>query len=829
MIGLGPFPARAENGADGWLRYARLSPQEKLRYASLPGEVVLLGSSAAALSARDELIRGLAGMLDKDIRANATVPPAPAIIIGTSAQFRTALPTLHLPDNLGPGGFWLSEAGVRGKDDVLIAGGDGNGALYGVFALLNRIALGETISHLNVSERPYAPFRWVDQWDNLDGTIERGYAGRSIFFENGHIRLDLSRVSAYGRLLASVGVNGCNINNVNADARLLQPDFLPELVRVGSAFRPWGVRLSISVAVDSPKVVGGMDTFDPMDPRVAAWWRKEADAIYAAIPDFGGFVVKADSEGQPGPSSYGRSPADAANVIARSLQPHGGVLFYRAFVYNHHLNWSDPKSDRARAAYDIFHPLDGLFDDNVVIQIKHGPIDFQAREPASPLFGGLQRTNIAAELQVTQEYTGQQRHLCFLIPMWKDVLDFDLRVNRQSTLAKDLIAGKTFRRPLGGLVAVVNAGLDDAWLGHPLAMANLYGYGRLAWNPETTAPEIADDWTALTFGRDERVMKIVPEMLLTSWHTYESYTGPLGMQTLTDILGSHYGPGIESSENNGWGQWHRADHDGVGMDRSIASGTGFVGQYSPPVAQIYEQPSSTPDDLLLFFHHVPYSYQLHSKKTVIQHIYDSHYEGAEKAAGYVKSWQLLRGRIDEERYQETLDRLEYQAGHSIVWRDAICEYFLKLSGIPDEKSRAGHHINRVEAEAMALDGYSVVAVVPFENGSGGKAIECATVEAKVCTARFAFAGTDDFYDVSVQYFDQNRGESLFSVFVGEKLIAEWKANLQLPAAKIGGDSSTRRRISGVRLHHGDVIRIEGRPDREEHAAIDYVEIEPQTP
>ncbi|MGH9549513.1 MAG: alpha-glucuronidase family glycosyl hydrolase, partial [Terriglobales bacterium] len=401
--------------------------------------------------------------------------------------------------------------------------------------------------------------------------------------------------------------------------------FLPQLARIADVFRPWGVRLAVSVDLSSPKAAGGLDTFDPLEPRVVEWWKRKVEKIYQQIPDFGGFVVKADSEGRAGPSSYGRTPADAANVIARALRPHGGVLFYRAFVYDHHLDWRNPKNDRARAAYDIFHPLDGKFDDNVIIQIKYGPIDFQAREPVSPLFGGLEKTNQGIELQVTQEYTGQQRHLCFLPPMWKEILDFDLRVNGGVTPVKDLVAGKTFHRPAGAFVGVVNVGMDANWLGHPLAMANLYGFGRLAWEPDLSAETIAEEWTRLTFGNDAAVVKTISGLQMASWHAYESYTGPLGAQTLTDILGSHYGPGIESSERNGWGQWHRADHEGVGMDRSMATGTGFVGQYPAAIQRLYESEKTTPDNLLLFFHHVPYTYVLRSGKTVIQHIYDSHY------------------------------------------------------------------------------------------------------------------------------------------------------------------------------------------------------------
>src|SRR3954469_6241132 len=327
------------------------------------------------------------------------------------------------------------------------------------------------------------------------------------------------------------------------------------------------------------------------------------------------------------------------------------------------MDWRDPKNDRARAAVDNFKDLDGRFDANVILQIKNGPIDFQVREPASPLFAAVERTTKAIELQITQEYLGQQRHVVFLPPMWKETLDFDTQVRgRPGTPVKSLVSG---------YVGVSNVGRAANWLGHDLALANLYGFGRLAWNPSASSADISREWTALTFGHDARVTDAVTDILLTSWRTYERYTGNLGIGTLTDIIRAHYGPGIESSERNGWGQWHRADGRGVGMDRTSATGTGFIAQYPAPVAATFESVDTTPDDLLLFMHHVPYTHVLKSGVTVIQHIYDEHYRGADEAAGFVLRWRALDGAIDRERYDSILAKLEFQAGHAIVWRDAV--------------------------------------------------------------------------------------------------------------------------------------------------------------
>ena len=647
-------------------------------------------------SARQELTQGLHQMLGRSLES--TSKPQDAFVLAKVTDLRPLAVKLQPAQELSADAFWLKASRIHGLACVIITAANDRGVLYGVFALLSKIARGQSIAALDEIQQPYAPIRWVNQWDNLDGSIERGYGGRSIFFEAGKIRADLARAAQYARLLASIGINGCTVHNVNAAPEVLEHNFIPQLARIADAFRPWGVQLSISVDLSTPTKIGAtgletggrperLQTFDPLNPQVADWWRKKFDEIYLQIPDFAGVVIKADSEGRSGPSAYGRTHADAANVIARALKPHGGVVFYRAFVYNHHLDWRNLKNDRAKAAYDNFHPLDGDFDDNVIIQIKNGPIDFQVREPVSPIFAGLRRTNEAIELQITQEYTGQQRHLCFLVPMWKEALDFDMRIDDKHTPVKDLISGRIFHRPIGGFAGVANVGMDANWLGNPLAMANLYGFGRLAWNPNLTSEQIVDEWTRLTFGDDPTVLATINDLQLNSWHVYENYTGPLGAGTLTNITGNHYDPAPESSENNGWGQWHRADHNGIGMDRTIATGTGFIAQYPPAVQKIYEPLADCPDSLLLFFHHVPYTYVLHSGKTVIQHIYDSHYAGADKAKDFIAQWKKLEGHVDEERYRDILARFEFQAQEAVKWRDTICKWIYQLSGIPDQKGR----------------------------------------------------------------------------------------------------------------------------------------------
>lgn len=816
-------PAHAEDGSRGWLRYAPpFLSQPDSPYAQMPPAVVTLDSSPIAATAQSQLQEGVRSMLHRTLRIEPQPPDYSAWILGTAAELRSALPQYH-PPQLRPEGFSVSTLTVHGHTDWLIAGADSRGILYGTFYVLSSIAQGQSFTALKGSQSPAAPIRWVNQWDNLNGTIERGYAGRSIFFDDGHVRTDLTRVGDYARLLASIGINGCTINNVNADPRLLT--MIPDVARIADLFRPWGVRISISVDIASPQKIGGLDTYDPGNPQVAAWWRDKVDQIYAAIPDFAGFVVKADSEGQPGPSRYGRTPADAANMLAAALKPHGGVVMYRAFVYNHHLDWNNPKADRARAAYDIFHPLDGQFADNVIVQIKNGPIDFQVREPVSPLFAGLRKTNTAVELEITQEYMGQARHLVYLPSQWSTYLNFDLHAENRDTPLKDIVDGQTFHRPLGGYIGVANVGLDTNWMSHPLSMANLYGFGRLAWNPNTTPETIAADWTRLTFGNDEKVVSTVSRMLLASWHIYEDYTGPLGLQTLTNITGPHYGPAPQSQENNGWGQWIRADHNGVGMDRTVATGTGFIGQYPPQVAHMYESLKTCPDDLILFMHHLPYTYRLRNGKTVIQTIYDDHYQGAEQAAGLAAQWKTLDGLIDAPRYDKTLGLLEYQAGHAVVWRDAVDRWFRKMSGIPDDQHRIDHDPNRTTASQMQLQGYTPVDVTPWETASNGQAYVCK--EPQGCSASLQVQRPAGWYTIAVQYFDYRQGVSTFDLKLNQQTLATWAADNTLPGEAPNGDTSTRYTLRGVPLRPGDVLTIEGHPNDGEPAPIDYIEITPE--
>ncbi len=564
------------------------------------------------------------------------------------------------------------------------------GVLYGVFHLLRVMGTGGSVRQLNILENPANQLRMINQWDNMDGSVERGYAGQSVFYENNQVTGSIERIQDYARLLASTGINAITINNVNVhqiESRLLT-DFLPDVTRLAGIFRSYAIKLFLSINYASTMEIGGLETADPLDSDVREWWRRAASAVYEAIPDFGGFLVKADSENRPGPFTYGRDHADGANMLAEALQPYGGIVIWRCFVYNCKQDWRDRATDRARAAYDHFQPLDGRFMDNVILQIKNGPIDFQVREPVSPLLGAMPQTNQVIEFQIAQEYTGQQRHVCYLVPQWKEILNFDTQLHGEGTTVRRIVDGSVHGNPYSGCAAVSNIGNNSNWTGHLLAQANFYGYGRLSWNPGLSADEIAGEWINLTFGfaTDQEPFQILLRILMESWEIYESYTAPLGVGYMVNP-DHHYGPNVDGYEYSMWGTYHFADCHGIGVDRTTATGTGYTSQYAQANMERYESLDSCPDDLLLFFHHVPYTHVLHSGKTVIQHIYDTHFEGTERANGLLSDWKLLKGQVDEQAYSHVEARLREQAAHSNEWRDRINTYFLRKSGIPDQHGR----------------------------------------------------------------------------------------------------------------------------------------------
>ncbi|KAI1815132.1 glycoside hydrolase family 67 protein [Poronia punctata] len=822
--------AVAEDGSQAWLRYARL-PEPVIKHADVPLRITALSKdeSSPVYTAGLELQKGLKGVLGKDAvithgKGCKSKDKHGSILVGTvEAHGEKDIPELD------EDGFWLD---TRGKN-VQILGQNEGGALYGAFEYLSMVAQGN-FTPVAYASSPSAPIRWVNQWDNMDGTIERGYAGLSIFFKDGGVVRNMTRVAEYARLLASIRVNAVVVNNVNANATLLSDANLEGLGRIADAMRPWGVQVGISLNFASPQTFGGLSTFDPLDESVISWWTDITNKIYKHVPDMAGYLVKANSEGQPGPLTYNRTLAEGANLFARAIKPHGGIVMFRAFVYDsknlREENWKD---DRANAAVDFFRDLDGHFDDNVVVQVKYGPIDFQVREPVSPLFAHLRDTASVMELQVTQEYMGQQCHLVYLPPLWKTILDFDLRVDDERALVgSDILTGKTFNKSLSGYAAVVNVGLNATWLGTHLAMSNLYAYGRLAWDPTADEVSILEDWTRLTFGLDKNVIDTITELSMESWPAYENYTGNLGMQTLTDITYNHYGPNPQSMDNNPWGQWTRVDTNGIGMDRTVSNGTGYSGQYPASVASQYEAIHSTPDDLLLWFHHVPWTHVLKTGQTVIQHVYNAHYHGAATASSFPSRWQTLAPYMDKQRFEEMLFRLEYQAGHAIVWRDNIAQFYHNVTGIQDSETRVLNHPWRIEAEDMdKLHNYKITAVNPFQAASNFHVVQT-TDNSTAAYVETKIPYPTGLYDVAVAYYDLYEGEAHYEAFINGESLGSWKGDLEhrlgyTLTRGIDAHSATRVTFKGVRIEKGDILRIETVPHGRETAPLDYVAFLPE--
>lgn len=639
-------------------------------------------------TARQELTQGIQTLLGKVQDTTISIP----LILGTISDAKLIKGQLdegELLQALQKDGYLIQSVGNGEEKKIYLIGNSDKGTLYATFHFLRLLQMGENLENIKIVENPRNEIRMINQWDNMDGSIERGYSGDSIFYENNKFTKNLDRVRDYARLLASVGINSISINNVNVfevETKLITSEFLPDVAKVADIFRLYGITTFLSINYASPIEIGGLETADPLDEEVKHWWNEKVEEIYQYIPDFGGFVVKADSEHRPGPFTYGRNHVDGANVLAEALQPYGGLVMWRCFVYNCLQDWRDRSTDRARAAYDHFIEHDGKFLPNVILQVKNGPMDFQVREPISPLFGAMEQTNQVLEVQIAQEYTGQQIDLCYLIPQWKEVLDFDTYAKGKGSEVKKIVDGSLFQNKHSGIVAVSNIGNDNNWTGHNLAQANLYGFGRLIWNPELSSEEITKEWVQLTFGHDSQVVDTVMEMLLSSWRIYENYTSPLGIGWMINP-NHHYGPNVDGYEYSVWGTYHFADRDGIGVDRTVKSGTGYAGQYFSPNSDMYESLETCPDELLLFFHHVPYTHKLKSGETVIQHIYNTHFEGYDQAVGLKEKWSTLKGKVDSEVFNNVQLRLDRQIANAREWKDQVNTYFFRKSGIPDELGR----------------------------------------------------------------------------------------------------------------------------------------------
>ncbi|QLG29015.1 alpha-glucuronidase [Halorarum halophilum] len=680
---------------DCWLRYDAVADEDRLASYRTRCANVYASTGAPELGAvRDELRRGIEGLLGREPHLWQH-PPRSAdgfLAVGTPGEMEVVADSVDVDavEALDDGGFHLRSVEWEGADCVVVTASTDRGLVYGTFHLLRHMALGRPIDDLDVSEEPTNAERIVNHWDNpFRRSVERGYAGQSIFDWE---RLpDLrERYFDYARLLASVGINGIVVNNVNtqipdreganeamgelAGWQLLESRHLEKLTGLASAFRRYGIRTYLSVNFGAPEKVGGLDTSDPNDERVAEWWAAKADEVYDLVPDFGGFLVKADSEGQPGPYNYDADHVDGANVLARALEPYGGRVWWRAFVYGSH-------EDRAVQQYDTFEPLDSEFHDNVTVQVKNGPIDFQPREPVSPVFGQMPDTGLGLELQITGEYTGQHVHACYHVPMWKEVLEFDTDPDGHGRKVKEL-----FTEEGTGLAGVGGPGEDPNWTGHYLAQANLYGYGRLAWDPDLETATITDEWVRQTFGGDPAVVETVTDILHDTWPAVIGYsTGGLGLMHMmyngSARLENHYDPGPEE-----WPGYHGATEDGIGKDRN-SNGNGYAQQYPDALAEMYDDPETCPRELLLFFHHLPWEHELDDGRTVVQTLYDNCYAGVEEAERLRERWRTLEGKVDDERHRHVAERFDEQVLQAGRWADALSEFFHDYSCVPDDEGR----------------------------------------------------------------------------------------------------------------------------------------------
>lgn len=674
-----------------WLKYERVSNEQVLRqYREWLGNIVLTEETPIILSARAELLVGIRNLLGQEPLVTGIPQKDRFVLLGTlgSSPLISGVINNNEEERLDEESYIIKTVHRSGQEYIAIMAKSDRGILYGAYHFLRLLQTEQELTDINIREAPVNPLRMINHWDNMDGSIERGYAGNSIFYKDYQLTDNLERVRDYARLLASIGINSIAVNNVNVhqeETRLIK-DRLEIAEKLADVFRSYGIKVFLSINFASPIQLGGLSTADPRDGKVREWWRQVAAEIYRRIPDFGGFLVKADSEDRPGPFTYNRNHAEGANMLAEALEPFGGVLIWRCFVYNCRQDWRDRSTDRAKAAYENFKPLDGQFADNVILQIKNGPMDFQVREPVSPLFGAMKDTNQLLELQITQEYTGQQIHLCYLAPQWKEILDFDTFARGSGSYVKRIVDGSLFNRKRSGLTGVANIGESVNWTGHPLAQANLFAYGRLAWNPDFFVEELTEQWVRCTFGNDQEVVETVCRMLLGSWEIYEKYTAPLGIGWMVNP-GYHYGPSVDGYEYSRWGTYHRADCFGIGIDRTVRTGTGYAGQYYAENALKYESPETCPDELLLFFHHLPYIHKLHNGKTIIQHIYDTHFEGADQVKGLIESWEGLKKKVDHKRFQQVLQRLSEQLESAKEWRDVINTYFYRKTGIPDTHNR----------------------------------------------------------------------------------------------------------------------------------------------
>ena len=675
------YAVRADDGYRLWLKNDRITDRTYLKECSRRFEnVMITGESPVLRTAHDEFIAGLMSMTGQNVTEVRAPEGRGTIIAGTfsSSPLVASLLSDVQPGTTGEEGY-IIRSFRQGRRNITVVASEGErGVLYGIFHLLRIIETESPLDNLAINERPATELRLLNHWDNLDGTVERGYAGASIW--NWHLLPDYihPRYRDYARANASIGINGTVITNVNANALVLTHQYLLKVAALAEVMRPYGIKVYLTARFSAPRETGGLTTSDPLDPEVINWWKEKAAEIYALIPDFGGFLVKANSEGQPGPQNYGRSHADGANMLADAVAPFGGVVMWRAFVYDNNV-----PVDRAKQAYNEFVPLDGTFRDNVLVQVKNGPIDFQPREPFHPLFGAMPETPLMPEFQITQEYLGCATNLVFLAPLFSETLASDTYAAGPGSKVSGVVDGTLHGYALTGMAGVSNIGSERNWTGHLFGQANWYAFGRLAWNPDLSPEQIASEWIRMTITRDPVIEEGIAGMMLSSRETVVNYMTPLGLHHIM-AEGHHWGPG--PWVDRGRPDWtavyyHRADTFGIGFDRT-KNGSGAVNQYFPPLDSIFNDPRSCPENLLLWFHHLPWYHVMKSGRTLWDEMCIKYQEGVDSAEGYLTYWESIEGKIDDGQFGHVRQMLRIQAKEARWWKDACLTYFQTFSRMP---------------------------------------------------------------------------------------------------------------------------------------------------
>jgi alpha-glucuronidase len=673
------LPAGAEDGYDLWLRYRAIDAGSYPDLDARVRELVVDSGSATLETAGRELASGLAKLQGRRISQVSLVTQSGAVLLGTPRSSKVIAGLPLALERTGAEGYVIRSVSIDQKQVTVIAANSDVGVLYGAFHFLRLVQTRQKLEALDIVSKPRTHIRVLNHWDNLDGHVERGYAGQSIWDWHKLPGYLDPRYTDYARACASIGINGAVLTNVNANATSLTPAYLEKTAALAGVFRPYGVRVYLTARFSAPIELGGLKTADPLDPAVREWWKAKIEEIYRYIPDFGGFLVKANSEGQPGPQDYHRTHADGANMLAGPLAQHGGVVIWRAFVYS-----SETPDDRAKQAYNEFVPLDGKFAPNVLVQVKNGPIDFQPREPFHPLFGAMPKTPLMMEFQITKEYLGFATHLVYLAPLYEEALDSDTWVlGKGSTVAK-VVDGELHGYRETGMAGVSNIGADRNWTGSHFDQANWFAFGRLAWDPELSSRSIAEEWVRMTFNNDPAFVAPVVAMMMGSRQAVVDYMMPLGLHHLFDT-GHHYGPGpwVNNLNRADWNPtyYHRADAAGIGFERG-PKGSNATAQYAPKVAAIFADRRKVPEQFLLWFHHVPWDYKTSSGRILWDELVYRYTRGVEVVSQMRRTWAGLGPYVDAERFAQVSAFLAIQEQEAQWWRDACIAYFQTFSERP---------------------------------------------------------------------------------------------------------------------------------------------------